>query len=150
MKIATTVFQTLVRLAGLLLIVLGVLFWTGHALTLIPVHMLVGFVLVLSLWALAVLAARAGVHPAFVALAIVWGVIVPILGLTQQRLLPGEAHWVIQVLHLLVGLGAIGQAEGLAARIKGRQPFRARADGRRRPGTGNGPLTGNAAREELP
>jgi hypothetical protein len=133
MRIATTVFQMLVRLSGLILISLGVLFWTGHALTLIPVHMLVGFVLVLSLWTLAVLAARAGVHPAFVALAIAWGLIVPILGLTQQRLLPGEAHWVIQVLHLLVGLGAIGQAEGLAVRIKGHQPFSASADGRRQP-----------------
>ena len=150
MKIATTVFQMLVCLAGLTLIVLGMLFWTGHALTLIPVHMLVGFVLVLSLWTLAVLAARAGVHPAFVALAIVWGLIVPILGLTQQRLLPGEAHWVIQVLHLLVGLSAIGQAEGLAARIKGRQPFRARAEGKRQPATGNGPLITNAGREERP
>ena len=150
MKIATTVFQTLVRLSGLILISLGVLFWTGHALTLIPMHMLVGFVLVLSLWALAVLAARAGVHPGLVILAVLWGGLVPVLGLTQDRLLPGDAHWMIQVLHLLVGLGAIGQAEGLAARIKGRQPFRARAEGRRRPGTGNGPLTGNAGREELP
>jgi hypothetical protein len=124
MKIATTVFQTLVRLSGLTLIVLGMLFWTGHALTLIPVHMLVGFVLVLSLWALAVLAARAGVHPGLVILAMLWGGLVPVLGLTQDRLLPGDAHWMIQVLHLLVGLGAIGQAEGLAARIKGRQPLK--------------------------
>ena len=121
MKTATTILQTLVRLAGVILIVLGVLFWTDHALTLVPVHMLVGFVLVFSLWALAVLAARAGVHPGLVALAIGWGFIVPVLGLTQERLLPGDAHWVIQVLHLLVGLGAIGQAEGLAARIKGRR-----------------------------
>jgi hypothetical protein len=150
MKIATTVLQMLVRLAGLTLIVLGVLFWTGHAETLIPVHMLVGFVLVLSLWALAGLAARAGVHPAFVALAIVWGLIVPILGLTQERLLPGDAHWVIQVLHLLVGLGAIGQAEGLAARIKGRQPLNASAEGRRQPATDKGPRITNADREELP
>jgi hypothetical protein len=150
MKIATTVLQTLVRLSGLTLIVLGMLFWTGHALTLIPVHMLVGFVLVLSLWALAVLAARAGVHPGLVILAMLWGGLVPVLGLTQDRLLPGDAHWMIQVLHLLVGLGAIGQAEGLAARIKGRLPVSASAEGRRRPGTGNGPLTGNAGREELP
>jgi hypothetical protein len=150
MKIATTVFQTLVRLSGLILISLGVLFWTGHALTLIPVHMLVGFVLVFSLWALAVLAARAGVHASLVALAIVWGFVVPILGLTQDRLLPGDAHWVIQVLHLLVGLGAIGQAEGLAARIKGRQPFSASADRRRPPATGKGPLTTNASRKERP
>jgi hypothetical protein len=122
MKAATTILQMLVRLAGLILIVLGVLFWTDHALTLVPVHMLVGVVLVFSLWALAVVAARAGVHPGLVALAIGWGFIVPLLGLTQERLLPGDAHWVIQVLHLLVGLGAIGQAEGLAARIKGRRP----------------------------
>lgn len=96
------------------------MFWTNSplTLTLIPVHMMVGMVLVLLLWALAVLAARAGVRPGFVALAIVWGFVVPILGITQTRLLPGSAHWVIEVLHLLVGLGAIGQAEGLAARIK--------------------------------
>ncbi len=80
--------------------------------------MLSGFVLVLSVWTLAVLAAIAGVSRGFVVLVIVWGVIVLVLGLTQTQLLPGDFHWVIQVLHLLVGLGAIGQAEGLAARIK--------------------------------
>jgi len=42
---------------------------------------------------------------------------VPVLGLAQDRLLPGSAHWLIQVLHLLVGLAAIGQGEALAARI---------------------------------
>ncbi len=118
MKIAITVAHWLVRLTGLIQIVLGVLFWTGNALTLIPVHMLSGFVLVLSVWTLAVLAAIAGVSRGFVVLVIVWGVIVLVLGLTQTQLLPGDFHWVIQVLHLLVGLGAIGQAEGLAARIK--------------------------------
>ncbi len=118
MKTAITVAHWLVRLTGLIQIVLGVLFWTGNALTLIPVHMLSGFVLVLSVWTLAVLAAIAGVSRGFVVLVIVWGVIVLVLGLTQTQLLPGDFHWVIQVLHLLVGLGAIGQAEGLAARIK--------------------------------
>ncbi len=118
MKTATTVAQMLVRFTGVLLIILGILFWTGNALTLIPVHMLLGFVLVLSLWTLAVLAARAGVPLGPVVLAVVWGLIVPILGVTQGQLLPGSAHWVIQALHLLVGLGAMGQAEGLAARIK--------------------------------
>lgn len=120
MMTATTIVQMLVRLTGLINIVLGVLFWTHHALTLIPVHMQVGYVFVLSLWTLAVLAARAGVNPALVGLAIAWGFLVPVLGLTQDRLLVGNAHWVIQVLHLLVGLGAMGQGEGLVARI--RQP----------------------------
>ena len=122
MKTATTIAQTLVRLCGLGLLTLGLLFWTGNARGLIPLHMLLGLVLVLALWTLAGLAARAGVPIGLVALAVAWGLIVPALGLTQGQLLPGSAHWVIQVLHLLVGLGAIGQAEGLAARIKGRQP----------------------------
>jgi hypothetical protein len=118
MKTVTTIAHTLVRLAGLTAIVLGVLFWTGNVRGLIPVHMLLGLVLVLSLWTLAFLAARAGVDRGFVTLAVVWGFVVPVLGLTQGQLLPGDYHWVIQVVHLLVGLGAMGQGEGLAARIK--------------------------------
>ena len=51
------------RISGLTAVVLGVLFWTGNALTLLPIHMLAGFVLVLTLWILALLALRAGVRP---------------------------------------------------------------------------------------
>jgi hypothetical protein len=120
MKTATISFQWLVRVTGLIQIVLGVLIWTGTADSLIPIHMLNGLVLIFSLLVLAVLAAFARVNPALVALAIVWGLITVLLGLTQQRLLPGQMHWLIQVLHLLVGLGAIGQAESLARRIKAR------------------------------
>jgi hypothetical protein len=120
MKTATISFQWLVRVTGLIQIVLGVLIWTGNADSLIPIHMLNGLVLIFSLLVLAVLAAFARVNPALVALAIVWGLITVLLGLTQQRLLPGQMHWLIQVLHLLVGLGAIGQAESLAQRIKAR------------------------------
>ena len=120
MKITTTVLQMFVRLDGIVLIVLGLLFWSGNADPLIPVHMLLGILLVLALWALAILAALTGVNIGFVALALVWGFIVPLLGLSQDRLLPGSAHWLIQVLHLLVGLTAIAQAENLARRAKSR------------------------------
>ncbi len=118
MSTATTVAQTLVRVTGLTQVTLGLLFWTGRQLTLVPLHMLVGFALVLSLWTLALLAARSGVNPGLVALAAVWGLLMPLFGLTQTQLLPGDFHWVIQVLHLFVGLAAIGQGEGLAAQIK--------------------------------
>ena len=121
MHTATNIVRTLIRLTGLVQIVLGVLFWTGNARGLIPLHQLVGFGLVLSLLVMAALAARAGVNPGLVALAVVWVLVVPVLGLTQDRLLLGSAHWVIQVLHLLLGLGAISQGEALAARILGRQ-----------------------------
>src|SRR5215212_1236842 len=114
MKTATTVIQMLIRLIGVIMIILGLLFWTGNALTLIPVHMLLGLVLVLLLWALSFLGVRAGVQIGFVALVIVWSLILPALGMTQNELLPGTWHWIIQVLHLLVGVGAIGIAERLA------------------------------------
>ena len=118
MRTTATVLQMIVRICGLIQIVLGLLFWTNNARTLVPVHMLVGTLLVVSLIALAVVAALAGVKIGFVILAIVWGLVTLLLGLTQTQLLPGTAHWIIQVLHLLIGLGAIGQGENLGRRIK--------------------------------
>jgi hypothetical protein len=118
MKTAATIIQVLIRLLGLIMIVLGLLFWTGNALTLIPVHMLLGMTLVLLLWTQAVLAARAGAGTSLVALGLVWGLVVVALGMMQNRLLPGEFHWVIKVLHLLVGIATIGLADRLAGRAK--------------------------------
>ena len=116
MRIALIVAQTLVRILGSIMVILGLLFWTGNALALIPVHMLLGLTLVLTLWTMSGLAARSGEQPRLVALAIVWGFVVPILGYSQDSLLLGPAHWLIQVVHLLVGLTAIGLAETLARR----------------------------------
>ena len=118
MRTATTMIAMVLRVLGLIMIVLGLLFWTGNALALIGLHMLIGIIVVLLLWALALLAARSRVGVGLVALGIVWGLIVVALGITQNRLLPGDFHWVIKVLHLLVGLAALGIAERLAGAIK--------------------------------
>jgi hypothetical protein len=120
MRRATTAAQMLVRATFVVQLVLGGLFWTGRALDLVPLHQTIGFLLVFGLWTLAVLAARAGVRPPLVALAAVWGLVVAVFGLAQTRLLVGSAHWLIEVLHLLVGVAAVGMAEGLAARVKER------------------------------
>ena len=152
MKTATTamaVALTVVRVTGLVQIVTGLLFWTGNALVLLPVHLLSGMVLVLALWALAILAARAGVGAGRAALAGLWGALVVGLGLTQSQLLPGDAHWVVQVLHLLVGLGAMSLAQNLATRTRrggaAREPRRARQPSTRRP---SGPRMRAAARRK--
>jgi hypothetical protein len=135
MRTAVTVANTLTRLTGVIQIVLGVLFWIGYATSLIPVHIISGTVLVLSLWTLAILAARAGVQTGLVVLSLIWGLITVALGLTQGALLVNSAHWIIKVLHLLVGLGAIGQAEGLAAIIKhGHLPEKAMSGQTSQPG----------------
>jgi hypothetical protein len=118
MKRAITVAHMTIRISGLLLLLLGIAIWTGRADGVIPVHQLLGLVLVLSLWTLSFLAARSGVPMQWVALAVAWGLVAPILGLAQEGLLTGGWHWTIQVLHLLIGLGAIGMGENLALRIR--------------------------------
>ncbi len=118
MKNIATIAQMLVRITGLLQIILGVLFWLNIATSLTLVHIILGIVLVVSLWVLAILGAQAGASPLAVAVAFAWGAATIALGLYQAQLLVGSTHWVIQWLHLLVGLGAIGQAEALGSRIK--------------------------------
>lgn len=121
MQTATTVAQWVVRLTGVTQVVLGLLFWTGRALTLVPVHMAVGLTFVLALWALAGLGARAGAGSGRVILVALWGMLVLGLGVTQTRLLPGPAHWIVQVLHLLVGIAAMALAARLAGQIRTRR-----------------------------
>jgi hypothetical protein len=115
-----TGIQMGIRVLGVIQLVLGVLFWTGNALGLVDLHQLIGILLVLALWTQAALAHRAGVPGGLVAGAVVLGLIVPIIGLTQREIFPGSAHWVIQVVHLLLGLGLLAMAENLATRAKAR------------------------------
>src|SRR5215470_12607302 len=92
---------------GALLLVLGIVIWTGNGDALIPVHITLGVVLVLTLWTIAFMAARAGVPMGTVASAGAWGLLVVLLGLAQEDVLTGSWHWTIQVVHLAVSMGAI-------------------------------------------
>ena len=118
----TTVAQMTIRISGVLLLGLGVFIWTGNFDQLIPYHRVLGFVLVIALWTLCGLAARAGVPIGLVIAAAVWGLIAPIVGLTQTSILNGSYHWVVQIIHLLIGLGAIGWGERLGIAIKSSTP----------------------------
>lgn len=107
-----------VRLFGVILLVLGGLFWSGNALQLVGTHMLIGVLFVLALWTLSGVAAAAHQSGGLVASGFIWGIVVLALGMVQKSLMPGSAHWVIRVLHLLIGLIAMGLGERLAAGIK--------------------------------
>jgi hypothetical protein len=106
------------RLTGAILIVLGVLFWTGHALTLVPAHMAIGLLFVVALWAVAAIGARARVGFALVSRVAIWGALIVWFGMIQTQLLVGPYHWMIRVLHLVVGLIGFGLAEAVVARIR--------------------------------
>ena len=120
MRSTITAIQMGIRALGVIQLVLGIIFWTGNALGPVDLHQLIGIVLVLGLWTQAAMAHRAGVPGGLVAGAAVYGLLVPIVGLTQRDLFPGSAHWVIQVVHLLLGLGLLALAENLAQRAKAR------------------------------
>jgi hypothetical protein len=119
-----TIARTIVIVAGLVQIVLGMLFWSGIGKGLVPVHATIGFVLVLSLLTLTFLAARAGAPIGLVVLVGIWAVVVPVFGITQTRILPGSNHWITQAIHLLLGVAAMGLASVLASRVL---PRRAKA-----------------------
>ena len=106
------------RLLGLVLLILGFLFWSHHSYSLVPVHMGLGVGFVVLLWIMAFLGMRARVKPGLVVVAFLWGVLVIGFGMTMGTMLPGRAHEAIRVLHFLIGLAAIALLESLGARIK--------------------------------
>lgn len=118
---AALVFQWLARLTGTAQLLMGALIWAAGADALIPVHTTNGLLFLLSLWTLAGLAVRR-VAAWRVALAGVWGVLMVMLGLGQMNLITGDLHWIVQVIHLAVGLAAIAQAEMLGRSIREMTP----------------------------
>lgn len=116
MKAFAISLRVLSGIVGLVLLVLGVLFWTGRALGLVQLHMSLGSFFVLLMWAIATVGARARAPVGLVVLTYVWGLVTAALGMAQVQLVPGAGHWVIQALHLLVGIVAMGLCGVLATR----------------------------------
>jgi hypothetical protein len=107
-------------ISGILFLIqltLGILFWTAHALSLVPLHMLLGLLFVISLLTLAVLAARAGAPRAPVIVLAALAVAILALGYTQTRLVQGPTHWVIRVVHLALAMAAMPIAGRLPAMV---------------------------------
>jgi hypothetical protein len=107
----------ILRLCGGLAVILGILFWSGNSLNMVPIHMLLGLLVVLSLWFLGIGQAFAsgGSWP-LAGGALLLGALVIVVGMTQSSLLVGPFHWVIQVVHLLLGVLAVGVGQMAAAR----------------------------------
>ncbi|HET8905705.1 MAG TPA: hypothetical protein VFN11_01940 [Ktedonobacterales bacterium] len=117
-----------VRVAGMALrilfvinLVLGLLFWfnvtDNGGLTLL--HMFVGILFVACIWLLGLAQGMTkGGSLGLVIGTFVVGLIIAVFGLVQASLVGGAAHWVIQVIHLLLALAGIGIGEASAARYK--------------------------------
>jgi uncharacterized membrane protein len=111
--------SAVLTLAGLLALISGLLFWTGTALNLMSLHMLLGFLAVGALWVIGVAQAFAPRGSWIIAAcALIVGAVMIGVGMMQSSLLPGEFHWVIQVIHLVFGLLTIGIGHMAAARYR--------------------------------
>ena len=106
--------MVLLRVLGGVQVVVGIGFWTGHWFGLRSFHMMVGSLFVLSLWAIAGIALNRRQAVGLAIFAILWGVVIAGFGVTQQRFLIGDLHWIVRVTHLAIAMAAMPLAERLA------------------------------------
>ncbi len=111
--------SAVLTLAGLLALISGVMFWTGTALNWMALHMLLGFLAVGALWVLGLAQAFAQRGSWIIAAcALIVGAAMIVIGMMQSSLMPGDFHWIIQVIHLALGLLTIGIGHMAAARYR--------------------------------
>ena len=107
------------RLLFVLQLILGISIWVGHDLLPIGVHLLVGILIVIVVWFLGV--AQGLLKTGSIGLTLgtfIAGLLLAFVGLFQSAWLIGGAHWVIQVIHLLLALATVGLGEVSVARYR--------------------------------
>ena len=115
---AINILEWILRIAGLGALVLGLLIWTLQLDTVINFHMLFGLAVALTLLIISLLAMFTRGLRVLGMVGIVYAFMLPILGINQVFLLIGDQHWLIQVVHMLVGIGALALAGVMGARYR--------------------------------
>jgi hypothetical protein len=115
MMVLSRSLLVVMRVAMAFQVIVGIGFWTGHWSSLVNVHMVVGMLYVLAFWVIAGTAIAQRRATGLAVFAFVWGLVIAAFGMTQQQILPGDLHWIIRVLHLVIAVAALPIAERLAA-----------------------------------
>lgn len=102
----TRIIQIIAGIAGLVALLLGLLFWITN-IDLINIHMLFGLIVAIALLVMSIIAVCTKGMRIWGIAGIIYAIIVPIFGMTQANILTTDQHWLIQTLHMLVGIGAI-------------------------------------------
>lgn len=106
--------QIIATLAAIVAVALGIGTYTHP--TLISIHMLFGLLVTLALLIIAIMAAFTSGLRQMGAIGIVYALILPTFGYTQQMILPGDLHWLVQAVHLMVSFGTIPFIGAIIAR----------------------------------
>ncbi len=107
----------LVRITWLVNLLLGIGLWTGKFDAVKEVHITFGVAMVVALWWITALQVRSQSWGALPILAILDGLALYLLGITQESLLTSGPHWIVQVFHLALALVAIALSEIMTARL---------------------------------
>ncbi len=109
--------QWVVRIAGVCAILLGMSFLAGPGIAPVSVHMAIGGLVALALFVLAIWALIARVRVPIALVALLWVIATIAVGTIQDWWVGAGSHLVIEIVHPLLGLGAIGLGEVLAAAL---------------------------------
>ena len=110
----------LLMIARLLLVVqvvLGFAIWFGVA-TVTQAHIGLGSLFVLVMWILALIALFALPTRTLPLLTLALGGVIMWFGVAQRTMLIGPMHWTVRVVHLLLGISAMGLLEPMVKAIR--------------------------------
>ena len=106
------------RVTVLVNLVLGIIFWTGNADSLQLLHIILGLLAVVSLFTIGIAQGLRGGSFGMALATFAVGFLLAFVGLFQTRWLTGSNHWIIQVIHLILGLAAIGLGERIGGQYR--------------------------------
>ena len=117
------ILVNVLRLLVVVMLILGIIIWVSKldpSSPLVMVHQTIGILTVLDHWAVGILQARTPAGSWGLAIgAIVLGIVVALVGLFQVNWLTDPSvHWIIQVIHLLLGLSILGLGEVMGGRVR--------------------------------
>jgi len=115
--IAVRIIVWIGRIAGLGALLLGLLFWIAN-IDFISIHILFGLAVAIALLALSIVMVFTRGTRVLGVIGIVYALILPVFGLRQATLLVGNIHWLIQAVHLLVGIGALALIQVMSTRFE--------------------------------
>ncbi len=124
---AVHIVSLIARLALMAALLLGLLYWIFN-ISFIDIHMWLGITGATGFLVLGVVALFTRGMRLLGVGSIVYAIILPIFGMTQARILPGELHWLIRTAHMLVGIGAMMLALHVEKRYKRRATIHSSAD----------------------
>ncbi len=122
MSILVRIAAMCVRIFGAIALVLGIIFFFVSSLadnnTVLLIHEFSGVMIVLAVIILGSVQAMRGGSSGLAAGAIVLGIAAYFFGRYQANILPQNGHWIIEILHLGIGIALIALGEISGAKYK--------------------------------